>query len=332
MEFDTPLISIIVPVYNSAEYIGQCIESLSTQTYNNLEIIIVNDGSTDSSLTICQYHQSLDNRIIIIDQENQGVSQARNKGITEARGDYIGFVDSDDFIDIRMYKEMLNKIQLEDTQCAALINFTVRPRDNKKTDSYAPIESATAIEELFLLRFPTSMWAYLYEANIIKSITLSKDIHFFEDFEFNYKVLRKCKYVSICNEVFYQYRKNLLSVNHQEINDRKVSCLMIHEKIKNDMYVKNDKDLYQKSLFFKSNFIISMIISLASSSNDKQKFYNEVVRNQLDGFIIELVKSTYIPFLYKPLLIAFNISPKTTIKAMIFSEKHNIRKFGLNLN
>lgn len=327
-----PLISIIVPVYNTGHFLYQCIDSLINQTYKNIEIILVNDGSTDNSLDICELFEKLDSRIIVINQSNQGVSQARNQGIKKARGDYIGFVDSDDSIALNMYEKMLNKIQLEGTQCATLLNFTVRPRVNKDFDSYFPVESAKAIEELFLLRFPTSMWAYLYDAKIIKSIQLSKDIYFFEDFEFNYRFLKKCDFISILDEVLYYYRENPLSVNHQEINSKKISCLIIHHKIKNDNYIKDNKELYQRSLFFKYNFIISMIVSSASSSSDKQKNYNPIIKKQLKGFILDFIKSKYIPLTYKTLIISFNVSPNLTIQTMNISEKYNIRKFGLILS
>lgn len=309
-----PLISIIVPVYNTGEFLSQCIESLINQTYRNLEIILINDGSTDNSLTICELFEKTDSRVLVINQNNQGVSQARNNGIKKAKGDYIGFVDSDDFVDIDMYETMLNKIQLENTQCVTLLNFTVRPRDNKELDSYAPIESVTAIEELFLLRFPTSMCAYLYEASLIKNIGLSKDIHFFEDFEFNYNVLKKCKNISLCDKAPYNYRKNLLSVNHQEINAKKMSCLNIYNKIRSDVYFFKNQDLYKSSLFFKSHFIVSMILSIASSDKAKQKEFSSQLRENGKDFSYEIISTKYIPFTYKTLIILFSISPKATIR------------------
>ena len=98
---------IIVPVYNVAEYLPQCIESILNQTHRNLEIILINDGSTDNSGDICEKHAKADNRIKIIHQANAGLSAARNTGIDAATGDYIGFVDSDDWILPNMYKRLL---------------------------------------------------------------------------------------------------------------------------------------------------------------------------------------------------------------------------------
>jgi len=103
-----PKISVIVPVYNVEKYISKCIESIVTQSYNNLEIIIVNDGSTDKSGDICDQYAQKDDRIILIHQENEGVSMARNNALDIANGDYIGFVDSDDWIEPDMFATLCN--------------------------------------------------------------------------------------------------------------------------------------------------------------------------------------------------------------------------------
>ena len=108
------LISIIMPVYNAEKYLNRSIESIMNQTYNNIEIILVNDGSTDNSLEICTSYQEKDNRIKLINQANKGVSFARNKGIDEATGDYIMFIDSDDYVEKNMIEDMVSKITEDD--------------------------------------------------------------------------------------------------------------------------------------------------------------------------------------------------------------------------
>ena len=93
-----PLVSIIVPVYNAADHIARCIESIRRQTYRNLEIILLNDGSKDVSYAVCQSYAGIDHRIVVIDKNNSGVSATRNLGMQEAHGKYFQFVDADDFI------------------------------------------------------------------------------------------------------------------------------------------------------------------------------------------------------------------------------------------
>ena len=98
-----PIISIIVPIYNVDKYLSRCIDSILNQTFKNFELILVNDGSTDKSLDICKYYKNIDNRKYIINKKNGGLSSARNAGLEIARGKYIGFVDSDDYIHPQMY-------------------------------------------------------------------------------------------------------------------------------------------------------------------------------------------------------------------------------------
>ena len=100
----THKISIIVPIYNTEKYLGNCLNSIINQTYKNLEIILINDGSTDNSLSICNNYKNKDNRIKIVNKTHTGVSDTRNIGIKNATGEYIGFVDSDDYIEQDLLK------------------------------------------------------------------------------------------------------------------------------------------------------------------------------------------------------------------------------------
>ena len=100
------MISIIVPIYNVELYLEKCIESIINQTYKDIEVILINDGSTDKSGIICDKYAKIDDRIIVLHKENGGVSSARNKGLDIAKGDYIAFVDPDDYIEPNMYEEM----------------------------------------------------------------------------------------------------------------------------------------------------------------------------------------------------------------------------------
>lgn len=103
-----PKVSIIVPVYNVEKYLRKCIDSLVNQTLNDIEIICINDGSTDKSLKILKEYKNKDSRIILLNQENSGQSVARNRGIEIAKGEYLGFVDPDDWIDLDYYEKLYN--------------------------------------------------------------------------------------------------------------------------------------------------------------------------------------------------------------------------------
>ena len=108
---NNPILSVIVPVYNVEDYIIQCIDSILNQTLKNMEIIIVNDGSTDGSAEICNKYAKMDSRIVYITKENGGLSEARNVGLKYASADYIGFVDSDDYVDLDFFKVLYDLTQ-----------------------------------------------------------------------------------------------------------------------------------------------------------------------------------------------------------------------------
>ncbi len=119
-------ISIVVPIYNAEKYLDRCIQSILNQSYKDLEIILIDDGSTDSSNKICNNYQKRDNRIKFISQKNEGVSAARNRGISEATGEFIGFVDSDDYIQPNMYETLyglINKYNCDISICGYFIEY-----------------------------------------------------------------------------------------------------------------------------------------------------------------------------------------------------------------
>ena len=126
-----PTISIIVPVYNVEEYIHKCINSILAQTYKDFELILINDGSPDNSGIICDEYARADSRIKVIHQQNSGLSAARNAGLAVAKGDYIGFVDSDDWIDKSMYESMITEAQTLEADIVICDYYKVKKKKAK---------------------------------------------------------------------------------------------------------------------------------------------------------------------------------------------------------
>ena len=124
------MISIIVPVYNAELYLDRCINSVLNQTYKEFELILIDDGSTDSSLSICYDYASKDSRIVVLSKKNEGAGLARNEGLKIAKGDYIGFVDSDDYISPDMYREMYRKAIENDADIVQCGYLKVDEKDN----------------------------------------------------------------------------------------------------------------------------------------------------------------------------------------------------------
>ncbi|RZJ80483.1 MAG: glycosyltransferase [Flavobacterium sp.] len=160
-----PLVSVIVPVYNAELYLAQCIENITSQTYQNIEIIVVNDGSTDNSAEIAAQYQ-----VKLIRQENQGVSVARNKGIDLAQGEYLHFMDVDDVINDCFYQKLVSSL-LEtgvDMACSEMINQRVRKETNffKKLKVYRAVPQKLKITYVGRIGY---VWRYLFKTEFIRN-------------------------------------------------------------------------------------------------------------------------------------------------------------------
>ena len=179
-----PLISIIIPIHNTALYLIRCLESIINQTLKPIEIICVNDGSTDSSLEILASYQKIDSRIKIITQEYKGVSEARNIGINNAIGTYIGFVDSDDYISPEMFEKLYNAIKKNNTDIVVCNYFKKEKEEikpNSKKNSYLIDNESQYLEELLLdENIQNYLWTRLYKKELFKDIKFPKD-KVFED-------------------------------------------------------------------------------------------------------------------------------------------------------
>ena len=205
------LISVIIPVYNSAEYLSKCIKSVIAQTYTQLEIILINDGSTDNSGEICDKYASQDKRIIVIHQENGGVSAARNTGLDRATGEYIGFVDSDDTAIPEMFEKLLVTIKKHNKQIAICghtrfhIEGSIEKREQREIAEV--LNTETALEYLFSHKyFEGFLWNKLFCGKLIDKLRFDKDLHFCEDLLFVNQCLLKSNGAAYVAEALYEYR------------------------------------------------------------------------------------------------------------------------------
>lgn len=216
-------VSIIVPVYNVEKYLRECVDSIIQQNYENWEIILVDDGSKDSSPAICDEYSSKDSRIITIHQENAGPSRARNHGLDKATGQFVMFVDSDDHINQNMISKMVETIN--SNQADLVICGYARFSD----DSYDPRSYSN--EPLILMTnrgrlanfytkpntnmFGISIWAKLYRNDIIQNnkIRFNPEISYEEDCQFNIDYFEKINRIAVINDIFYMYRQMTVSLS-----------------------------------------------------------------------------------------------------------------------
>ena len=205
------MISIIVPVYNRENKVGSCIASILNQTYTDLELILVDDGSTDNSVAVCEEYAKQDKRIRIIQKENGGVSSARNCGIKEARGEYLQFVDSDDTIDKEMTQKLYEAVQKNEAD-EAICGFreihggtrgdVIRIPQKECVTTVAKMESE--IEHLILNCLLQSCCNKLYKKEKIKEF-FSTEYTYGEDLLFNLAYLRKIETIAFVPKAYYEY-------------------------------------------------------------------------------------------------------------------------------
>lgn len=232
-------ISVIIPVYNVEKYLSQCLESVIYQTYKNLEIIIVNNGSTDNSFSICKKYAKNDKRIKLFNQENNGVSVARNFGITKATGDYIHFMDSDDYIPLNYYEKMIsslvNTASDADIVCGGFY-FEKHPRESVKFDDIYIYTGNDKIEKTFVYKY-MYIWRYLIKKSLLDKTKLKfEEGRYMEDLMFTISLFASANKVITLPNIQYFYRSNPNSImnskNKQKQRKRKHDEKYMKEKLK----------------------------------------------------------------------------------------------------
>lgn len=205
-----PLISVIVPVYKVELYLAECVDSILAQTYQNLEIILVDDGSPDGCPDICEKYMEQDSRVQVIHKENGGLSDARNVGIEAAKGEYIGFVDSDDWIAPDMYERMASTAQeyAADVVVCEYYDCWKSKYSGWHKQETIVFSGQEGVEALLGLKFGNYAWNKLYRRELwTPDVRYPKD-QLFEDVRTTYKILQKCQTVVAIPELKYYYRRH----------------------------------------------------------------------------------------------------------------------------
>ncbi|MDL2280464.1 glycosyltransferase [Selenomonadales bacterium OttesenSCG-928-I06] len=220
-----PLISVIVPVYKVESYLKRCIDSIIEQTYPNLEIILINDGSPDKCGDICNEYKKKDNRIIVIHQDNQGQSSARNNGVKIATGDFISFVDADDYLDITVYEKIVDFILENNLDIAGFGYYNVF--SNKATKTFlSEIKFFTGRQALIAsLKYELDdvIWNKVYKADIVKKCPLPLGKNH-EDTATVYKYFSLANKIGVLNiPLYYYYQNNPNSIMTQSYKSKTMS-------------------------------------------------------------------------------------------------------------
>ena len=239
------MISVIVPVYNVEEYLEECLDSIQKQTYIDIEVILVNDGSTDRSKEICERYCEKDSRFKLVNQENKGLSGARNRGMSESKGEFISFVDSDDVIKEDMLEQLMKQMTSEDIDIVECWNT------NDKHELYLPSSKDAEIifqgngkEALVSLCKDNivrlNAWAKLYRRQVILNFPFLEDL-FYEDVYGGIGILKHIRKMVKINYIGYYYRVRPGSIMNREFNLKNLDLFTICDKV--EQLYENDIEL-----------------------------------------------------------------------------------------
>ena len=311
------LISIIIPVYNSAQYLERCLESVLNQTHRNLEIIIVNDGSQDCSREIIECFSSQDQRIVALHQKNQGVSAARNAGLAIAKGDFIGFVDADDEVHYDMYEFLHHNLETYEVDISHCGFELVKPDSIIKFHDTGNIllqNKIEALKELLLgKRVEPSTCNKLFKRNVLERVRFATHLKINEDLLFNIEAFNNAQRSIFEDIVKYRYHYNSISVSHssqplfiaEEVYKaaNRIKELLHEDDLKESVekfYVSkmltNLKSL-KKHQLFSSEMAVQLRTELKTNTAKNLDLRVWVLKNLLVNF----------PFFYDPFIYFYNL-------------------------
>lgn len=297
-----PLITIIIPVYNVEKYLKRCVDSVLAQTYRNFEVILIDDGSPDKSGELCDLFAEDDCRIRVFHTQNGGVSNARNIGLDNANGDYITFVDSDDYIHPDYLAELLKAVMEHKSSKIAVCSFyhvnsecTEFEEESKRCNFFDKSEINVFREynyvKAYVLKF---IWCAIYDKEIIKKIRFRSGLHLAEDSLFMAEAISLSPDIAIVNKSLYYYVNYAQSASHGGFDERKATFVDSWLKI---------IDVYSKHPECTPDFISKCYITLYDKAlqglrdiskekrlNKRDKVYCKLL-NAIRGIYWDLIKA-----------------------------------------
>ena len=273
------LITVVVPVYKVEKYIDRCVNSIIDQTYKNLEIILVDDGSPDKCGKICDDYAKKDDRIVVIHKENGGLSDARNAGIHAANGKYITFIDSDDYIKNDYVEFLYNLIIENDVRisiCSHTVIYDTGLKIEKETGEFSVLDTKTAIKRiLYDDNIDISAWAKMYDIKLFDDIEYPKG-RLFEDSAVTCRILSKCEKVAIGSKSKYFYMIRSDSITNAKFNKKKMDLITSTEEM--GQYILEKYPDLQDAVNRRVMYAYLSTLSQLANSNEKHlKEQNEMM-------------------------------------------------------
>lgn len=244
-----PKVSVIIPVYNTERYLKRCIESILAQSLSDIEVILIDDGSTDLSPEICEEYAARDHRVKVFHQKNGGVSTARNRGLGVAHGEYIHFADSDDFLEEGFYSDLYNLARNygADICCSTYVQETKNGEISpvSESDERISMTCEEAINALFSgHKVSYSLCDKIFKRNIIAEITFNELISHNEDYLFCYEAIKRSNKIAYTSKSYYHYCYNPESATRSGFSHKRMTAIDVHEYVLYDIKL-NYNNLYK---------------------------------------------------------------------------------------
>lgn len=303
-----PKISVIVPVYNTEQYLPRCIDSILSQTFTDFELLLIDDGSKDSSGKICDEYAAKDSRIRVFHKENGGVSSARNLGLDNSQGEWIIFVDSDDWIESLLIDSCINLIQKHPKIDIIRYGYYEEKSSNKYTIRNSKENEITSSLPYFFEKCNNyGYWGYIWNTafrkELISELRFNENINWCEDHIFTYKYFIKCKSMFLLSLPLYhyQYRQGLSCIKdaHMIILAAEQEFIVVSQII--------GKNRATKEFYNKIRFAISVIYKHEKEYRVRKAFNKEIMNYSkvLDDadIYIQLYVKKIIPFLLKDIIL-----------------------------
>ena len=295
------LISIIVPVYKVEKYLRRCIDSILAQTYQNIEVLLIDDGSPDNSGEICDEYAERDSRVRVFHKPNDGVSSARNLGLKEAKGQYIGFVDADDYIDKSMYEVLLNNF-LQEQADISICSYNQEDKNGVfhkhwPREDYLTITGDRQIECLISNQYYTcSCWDRLFKKELLHGFQFDESKKVYEDLLFLYEVAKKSSATVFTSVPLYYYCNNDgTSVARSFFDDRKMDIINVSQYILDDITAsKPSMKRVAKREFVRNNIMCASLAKAAGYSNQENiKLIQRNIRKNLVSYLFSSASMGY---------------------------------------
>lgn len=312
-----PKISIIVPIYNAEIYLEKCIQSILNQTFKDFELILVNDGSKDNSLKICEFYSNVDSRVKIINKINGGLSSARNEGLKVSKGEYIGFVDSDDYIHPQMYEILYNSIIRKNGDIAICDYEKVYPEEplrkmefynenSKNIQKYSNVAALDQFYNKYGVKF-TPAWNKLYKRFLFENNKFEVG-RYHEDEFIMHKLLYNSATIIYIPIKLYFYFQSQNSIMRKPFNISRLDAVDAYlDRVNFFMKIKEEKLMHKALFAYSQEFLIHYfkledIYPKHKKLKEMKKKYNEK--------LVDVLKLKYYTKKEKILLITFFFNPK----------------------